>query len=168
MGPLLTGQQITKETMLNLLAVIGASCECGLDRSWMQGLMIPLVWGEERQSAVLKLSGFDAESPMVKAEISRILAMGQGAGRGGPGSRGREEDGFLGYSEEVVEFESDSGREEPAPTLAPAQVQELDLPKPVPDAIISPVSSATATLSASPSKQMPTRKPLDFTRSNKN
>jgi hypothetical protein len=139
MGPLLSGKGITKERISNLLGIVGASCECGLDRSWMQGPMFPLVWGEDLQSAVVKQGGFDAESPLVKTEISRILAMGRRAGLGGAGGNGSEEDGFLGYTEQIVAFENDSGAEETAPTLAPAQVRELDLPKPASDEIISEV-----------------------------
>jgi len=75
-GPLLIGDQITEARLYNILSVIGLSCECGLDRDWMMGTLIPLRWGTEVKSDVVKFLGFDAESPLVKMEISLILSLG--------------------------------------------------------------------------------------------
>jgi hypothetical protein len=101
-GPLLRGSQITEESLIRVMSYIGASCECGLDRSWILGQMIPLVWGSEIQSAVIESLGFDPDSPMVKTEISQILSMGAL-----DASALDEQDvtDTYRYSEQVVEFE---------------------------------------------------------------
>ena len=58
-----------------LLSIIGADCECGLDRKWMLGPQILLDWGEHISTFLNKDLGFDVEHPMVLTEMSRILAM---------------------------------------------------------------------------------------------
>ncbi len=75
-GPVLKGHEITRNSVYHTLSVIGQSCECGLDRQWMQGTMLPLIWGQKEQAKVVDALGFDAESPGVKMEISQILSMG--------------------------------------------------------------------------------------------
>jgi len=74
-GPVLRGEQITKRTLYNLLAVVGADCECGLDQTWILGKMIPLRWESSVQSELARFLGFDVENPLVKAEMSRILSL---------------------------------------------------------------------------------------------
>jgi hypothetical protein len=107
-GALLKGASITESEVFNILSVIGSACECGLDKGWTLGVMLPLRWGEKLQAEVMKLIGFDAESPMVKTEVSQILSLGKAT----KGQRMDEEtvaslrDKFHGYREEVVEFES--------------------------------------------------------------
>lgn len=78
-GPVLNGALITQTEVYRSLAVLGQDCECELDRSWMRGPLMPLRWDADSQSQVLKHLGFDAEHPLVKAEVSRILARGPGA-----------------------------------------------------------------------------------------
>lgn len=80
-GRTLQGAQLNDQTVHAVLNTIGLSCECGLDRSWMQGGMIPLKWGDDIQSRVAKQLGFDPESPTIKMEMSQILSKG-GAGQG--------------------------------------------------------------------------------------
>lgn len=80
-GKTLKGAQLNDQTVHAVLNTIGLSCECGLDRSWMQGGMIPLKWGDDLQSRVAKHLGFDPESPAIKMEMSQILSKG-GAGQG--------------------------------------------------------------------------------------
>ncbi|RJP18645.1 MAG: hypothetical protein C4527_28680 [Candidatus Omnitrophota bacterium] len=103
-GPLLMGDEITGSNVYHTLSVIGLSCECGLERKWMQGTTLPLIWGEKQQTEVVKILGFDAESPMVKMEISQILSLGT-SGRTGA----RQSDDSLsaildGYSEVTLDF----------------------------------------------------------------
>jgi len=76
-GPVLEGEQITGSVLFNILSLIGLSCECGLDKRWMMGTMLPLRWGKKIQSDVVNFLGFDAESPMIKMEMSSILSLGQ-------------------------------------------------------------------------------------------
>ena len=75
MGPVLQGEDVTKEKISNLLTIVGADCECGLDNSWMLGRMIPMRWGPSVQSKLAKYLGFDVESPLVKSEMSQILSV---------------------------------------------------------------------------------------------
>ncbi len=74
-GPVLKGTEITRDNIFSLLAIIGADCECGLDRSVMLGKMIPLRWEREVQAGLIHLLGFDVENPMVKSEMRQILSM---------------------------------------------------------------------------------------------
>lgn len=74
-GPVLTGKEVVKENIFSLLSIIGADCECGLDRSVMLGKMIPLRWEKEIQEELAEQLGFDVENPMVKSEISQILSI---------------------------------------------------------------------------------------------
>ena len=76
-GSVLSGDRITNESVLAILGTIGLSCECGLDRSWMQGKMIPLRWDERTYAQTAKSLGFDPENPEVKIEISYILQKGE-------------------------------------------------------------------------------------------
>lgn len=74
MGPNLTGDGITALQVGQYLNVIGADCECGLDRRWMQGTMLPVAWDEARHTAAAASLQFDPEDPMVKMEISMALS----------------------------------------------------------------------------------------------
>ncbi|MCK5457743.1 MAG: hypothetical protein KAI45_11500, partial [Melioribacteraceae bacterium] len=74
-GPVLRGKEIGKDNIFSLLAIIGADCECGLDRSVMLGKMIPLRWEKEIQIELAEQLGFDVENPMIKSEMSQILSL---------------------------------------------------------------------------------------------
>ena len=80
-GRVLKGPQLNDRTVHAVLNTIGLSCECGLDRSWMQGAMLPLKWGEDIQRRVAGHLGFDPENPAIKMEMSQILSK-SGAGQG--------------------------------------------------------------------------------------
>jgi hypothetical protein len=130
-GPFFTGENITQNGIFNILSLIGSSCECGLDKEWMLGTMIPLRWDGKLQSEVVKQLGFDAESPMVKTEISQILSIGQSS----EPSRSLESSKLAEYSERVVELESLPT----AATVSPAQFRQLVNPDPAPsDTVIRP------------------------------
>jgi hypothetical protein len=145
-GPLLEGERVTVNAVFNILCVIGESCECGLDRGWVLGTMLPLRWREDVRSEMVRLLGFDPESPMVKTEISQILSMGSSLGLvpeppRTPGSEGMKElqEGTYGrpggsplqYSEAAVELESGSPRTRGlAAMVSPAQFRKLVSPKP--------------------------------------
>ncbi|MFC2128651.1 hypothetical protein ACFLRR_02125 [Bacteroidota bacterium] len=74
-GPVLTKKMINHKSIFNLLSVIGADCECGLDQSWILGKMLPLVWSTESRDAATKLLGFDVDNPMIMSEMSQILSV---------------------------------------------------------------------------------------------
>jgi len=75
MGPLLKGDKIRQDIIENMLRFIGEDCECGLDRSWMLGTMLPLRWDSKLKAAVLKEYGFDADNPLIISEMSQILSI---------------------------------------------------------------------------------------------
>jgi hypothetical protein len=72
-GPLISGDQLTKSNMVNLMLIIGADCECGLDKTWLQGTMLPLKWDASLQKQTANNLGFDAESPYVRMEMMAIM-----------------------------------------------------------------------------------------------
>ena len=80
-GRALKGPQLNDRTIHAVLNTIGLSCECGLDRSWMQGAMLPMKWDEDVQQQVAQHLGFDPENPAIKMEMSQILSKG-GSGQG--------------------------------------------------------------------------------------
>jgi len=118
MGPLITGEQITAETIFNLLTIIGADCECVLDRYWLLGTMIPLRWETTKQAELAKQLGFDVENPMVKSEMSQIISL--------PTAQNEKainplETGLLQYSEQAIKIKDNSS----APRLSFSQIQEV-------------------------------------------
>lgn len=123
-GDILQGGEITVGALSNIVSVIGLSCECGLDRSWMMGTMIPFRWSEFHRAEVAKRLGFDPESPMVKTEISQIMSTN--TSRQVAGGSSSTSDSLLGYGEftissdasevGLIEFETiDSNYEEREP-----------------------------------------------------
>lgn len=58
----------------DMLTIIGLSCDCGLDKKGLIGLSVPIIWDEGLQGEVVKYLGFDAENPLIKREITGILA----------------------------------------------------------------------------------------------
>ncbi len=102
MGPMLKGNYIREDVIRNMLRFIGEDCECGLDRSWMLGTMIPLRWDSKLKAAVLAQYGFDADNPMVISEMSQILSVAPERL-----NNSVDTDILYGYSENVVSI-SDS------------------------------------------------------------
>jgi hypothetical protein len=75
MGEKLNFKQIMDGGLYKYMSMIGADCECALDRAWMLGHQIPLFWPAETRQHLVKLVGFDVDNPMILAEMSRILTM---------------------------------------------------------------------------------------------
>ena len=96
-GSVLSGQDITRENIFGLLAIIGADCECGLDKSIMLGKMIPLRWEKHVQTILVSSLGFDVENPMIKAEMGQILSIA-------PTKQGKNP--LTAYQEGIVRFDS--------------------------------------------------------------
>jgi hypothetical protein len=80
-GPVLSGERLSHPSVSAILNTIGLNCECGLDRKWMQGVMVPLKWDRDRKQEIANQLGFNPESPEIRIEMSQILAKG-GAGQG--------------------------------------------------------------------------------------
>jgi len=120
-GPLLEGRQITGNRLLTILSTIGLSCECGLDRRWTMGPLLPLRWDKKIQSDVMKYQGFDAESPAVKMEISSIVSLNFLIQTEDEGNNKSLEDILDEYSEEVLELEGETD----GTRISPAKFREL-------------------------------------------
>jgi len=75
MGPMLDGDFIREEVITNMLRFVGEDCECGLDRTWMLGTMIPWRWDSKLKAAVHSEYGFDADNPLVVSEMIQILSV---------------------------------------------------------------------------------------------
>ena len=75
MGDKIEYKSIVKGDVYKLLSIIGADCECGLDRKWMLGYQVPLDWPEDTRQGLSNRLGFDVDNPMVLTEMSRILAI---------------------------------------------------------------------------------------------
>lgn len=101
MGPVLEGDDLTKDFLLDIFYAVGLDCGCETDPRLLAGRVIPLRWGTDIQTEVAANLGFDPESPMVKTEISRLW----------PGGASYVQEP-LAYSEGVFEY----GEEEPADT----------------------------------------------------
>lgn len=93
MGEPLFGPLITRTQIEENLVLIGQDCECDLERSVMRGRRSLLNWGDEQRQSAQKTLDFDPESPLVRAEVSRIL------------TRGR-------YAEDSNELDSDNSEDE--------------------------------------------------------
>jgi len=125
-GDAFRGPLISQTEILKPLVILGQDCECDLDRSWMRGPTAPVRWSAETQTAVARQLGFDAESPMVRAEVGRILTRRPSASAGTLAALENADVGPLGYQETRVEAagtSSSPGREpttQPAPTETPA------------------------------------------------
>ena len=74
MGEAVDAQKVIENRLYKLMSMIGADCECGLDRRWMLGNQIPLLWPSESRQLLANDVGFDVDNPMILAEMSRILA----------------------------------------------------------------------------------------------
>ena len=121
MGPVLKNEQITKTNIFNLLSIVYADCECGLDRRWKLGTMIPFRWETKIQDELVKQLGFDVENPMIKLEMSQILSIDPLAtARDGKLSNPLDYNLF-GYHEEPGESVEDTNSQQ----LSSSQIQDL-------------------------------------------
>ena len=100
-GPVLRDERLDERSLKAIVNTIGLNCECGLDRKWMQGTMVPQKWDEDLQKRFANQLGFDPESPAIRLEMSQILAKGgkgQGTNRQKP-IGGSLDDLLMGYRE---------------------------------------------------------------------
>jgi hypothetical protein len=120
-GPVLKGKQILGNRLVNILSIIGLSCECGLDKQWIMGPLLPLRWGEDFQSDVVKSLGFDAESPMVKTEMSSIMSLDFFKSSEEALNVDNLRDILDEYSEELLKFQGEPDTKK----ISPSKFQEL-------------------------------------------
>jgi len=99
MGPVLEGESLTRDAVLNLFYIVGMDCGCETDPRLLAGRTIPLRWGSTVQTLLISQLGFDPESPMVKTEVSRIWSGGAMYAEGPLGYT----EGVFGYTEQPAE-----------------------------------------------------------------
>jgi hypothetical protein len=124
-GGVLRGGDLSKDRLMEVLSVIGLDCECGLDRSWMEGTRIPLRWDSSVQAKASKSLGFDAENPMARMEITQILTRGPSFATSKSSGPGAGEDPLLGYSEQVFTAKGEPVEEQ---SVAAGHPSERDPP----------------------------------------
>jgi len=73
-GDEVNAEAISEGMLYKYMSMIGADCECGLDRKWMLGKQIPLLWPSENRQKLAYNLGFDVDNPMILSEMSMILA----------------------------------------------------------------------------------------------
>ncbi|MAF11289.1 hypothetical protein CMK11_12630 [Candidatus Poribacteria bacterium] len=73
LGDVLTVPGATEDALYKMLDLVGQDCECTLDRSWMQGMMLPHYWDTQDEARALDSLAFDPGNPLVIAEVSRIV-----------------------------------------------------------------------------------------------
>jgi hypothetical protein len=137
-GPMFKGEGITENDLASVLFVIGGDCECGLDRRWLQGTMLPARWDQELQALAAESLGFDPENPMIRSEMSWIMGRGLYAYPPSP----------IGYQELVIEAESPND----VLQIQPVQDHNADLAVP---AAGNSVSAKPALGQAEPAFQKP-------------
>ena len=131
-GQPLRGGLVTRTALQESLAVVGQDCECGLDRVWMQGERFPLSWGRAERTAAYAALGFDPDNPQVKAEISRIISRGPNSRPGGVTQTASSnfDQLALGYSEELIEIETESVVQAELPAVKAVAKELKTEPKP--------------------------------------
>ncbi len=118
LGPALRFPEDPRRTFINSLAVVGQDCECGLDRRWMQGQMIPHKWSAQDEALATGKLNFDPGNPLVKAEIDRIVTRGPGAEPTDRGQIEQLDEIFPALSYQEIELDDELPAEEPSPQKA--------------------------------------------------
>ena len=77
LGPLFKDKEISKQNLSEILFIVGADCECGLDKNWLRGTALPMIWSKKYSKRIAENLGFDPENPLTKIEINQIMRMGR-------------------------------------------------------------------------------------------
>jgi len=109
------------DELLAQLSLIGDSCECETPRDWTAEPTLPLRWTGVTHDQAADALGFDPKSPMVKAEVVRILARGPQTAARTPRVAGDAASVLLGYSEFAVDSPPPPSSP-PSPSPRPAPV----------------------------------------------
>jgi hypothetical protein len=80
-GRLMVGDTIQLRETLAQLALVGESCECETDRAWFEERTVPLPWNSQARQQAAPNLGFDPDSPLVQAEMVRIISQGKSSRR---------------------------------------------------------------------------------------
>lgn len=131
-GPVMVGDAIELRETLVQLSLVGESCECETDRGWLDERVLPHRWVRGEREQASQALGFDPESPLVRAEMIRIVSQGPkspsrpltaapiGSDNAPVATANAIERWLLGYSEAdlraYADAGSDSGLLGPSPT----------------------------------------------------
>ena len=129
-GPVLRDERLDESALKAIVNTIGLNCECGLDRKWMQGTMIPLKWDDDVQKRMAQQLGFDPGSPAIRLEMSQILSKGgkgQGANRQTP-IGGTLDDLLMGYREGAITAVATTPEEESLKVTEPPKAIQPKVP----------------------------------------
>jgi hypothetical protein len=109
-GPVLNGDDLTRQNLFRLLSLVGMKCGCENDLNWFAGPVIPRKWGPGIRKRVVEVLGFDPDNPLVKMEVSQLWS-----GAPGPGPDIGE---AFAYNEgEIVNWEEFTQLEREAPEM---------------------------------------------------
>lgn len=75
-GPAMRGSEIELRTSIGQLALVGESCECETDRSWLDERTLPFFWTDENSRQAQLTLGFDPSNSQVQAEIQKVIERG--------------------------------------------------------------------------------------------
>ena len=114
MGEALNYDQVMDGGLYKYMSMIGADCECGLDRKWMLGHQIPLYWPVETRQYLTNLIGFDVDNPMILAEMSRIMAK----------ETLSDASGSVAFAPESIDLDEVFGSKAPAAEIEETEVTE--------------------------------------------
>jgi hypothetical protein len=81
-GKPLLETEITAQNIFNGLVLLGTDCECGIDLSPLLENALPMNWPVKLRQKTAEMLEFDADNPMILAEMSRILAKGAANNQG--------------------------------------------------------------------------------------
>lgn len=131
-GPVMRGSAITLRETLAQLALVGESCECETDRAWMDERVLPFRWSSDSRQTAANTLGFDPDSPLVQAEMTRIVSQGFNSARTkreqGEGSDAIERL-LLGYAEAELKPYTETTRHSSSdPGQVPAENTASGLP----------------------------------------
>lgn len=113
------------------LALVGESCECDTSRAWTKEPVGLVPWDRDTHSKASSALGFDSESPMVRAEVVRILDRGSNDRPNVENRPDSLEQLLLGYGETSLEPAG------PAPNLTRVEsVQDTSAVAPAPVRIL--------------------------------
>ncbi|MBI9016022.1 MAG: hypothetical protein JEZ07_02060 [Phycisphaerae bacterium] len=125
MGPVMTGNEITEEMLNAYLGVIGADCECDLDRRLLHSPMLAHRWPRQLYLDTTEALGFDPENPQVKMEISQIISSHSSISTG----KLETPDVSFGYQEFIIDDSSLIKDIDQLPEVAPPEnLEEIPLP----------------------------------------
>ena len=72
LGPVLRFPEDPRRRFIQSLAVVGQDCECGLDRRWMQGAMVPHRWSAVEEKKAIETGIADLKKSLEGTDIDDI------------------------------------------------------------------------------------------------